>query len=135
MKRYLLDTNVLLRFLLADHPRLTPKARRLFERAQAGECRLVLTDVALAEAVWVLESHYRVGRKAITETLGSLIGKPGVACPHQAVLTDALQRYGEKKCDFYDCYLAAMAADSGDAVASFDRDLRKFDDVELWDGT
>jgi predicted nucleic acid-binding protein len=134
LKRYLVDTNVLLRFLLADSDALTSKARALFARAEAGECVLVLTDVALAEAVWVLESHYKVDRATIAGTLASLVTKPGVRCPGGAAVTGALGRYASTKVDYFDCYLAALAAESGDAVAWFDRDLRKFKDVEVWSG-
>ncbi|MGL4514657.1 MAG: PIN domain-containing protein [Lacipirellulaceae bacterium] len=134
MKRYLLDTNVLLRFLLADSDALTAKARALFARAEGGECVLVLTDVALAEAVWVLESHYKVDRATIAGTLSALVTKPGVRCSGGAAVADALGRYASTKIDYFDCYLAALAAESGDTVASFDRDLRKFKDVEVWSG-
>ena len=50
----LLDTNVVVRFLTGDHPTHSPRSRKLFARAAAGEIRLVLSDVALAETAWVL---------------------------------------------------------------------------------
>ena len=51
MKKYLLDTNVLLRFLLGDHDELSPKAVRLFQQAANRECLVILTDLGIAEAV------------------------------------------------------------------------------------
>jgi predicted nucleic acid-binding protein len=60
MKKYLLDTNVLLRFLLGDHDELSPKAVRLFRQAANRECLVILTDLGIAEAVWVLTSYYKL---------------------------------------------------------------------------
>ena len=133
MTRYLLDTNVLLRFLLADDEKQLPAVKRLFQHATEGRCVLVLGDVALAEAVWVLSSFYKLDRKPIAESLAKIITKPGIHCPNVDTLLDALARYQDTNCDFFDCYLASQAAAEGDGIASFDQDFRKFEDVHLWD--
>ena len=65
MARLLLDTNVLIRFLTRDHPTHSPRSRNLFARAAAGEFTLVLTDLALAETAWVLQSFYLLDRAEI----------------------------------------------------------------------
>jgi hypothetical protein len=44
MKKYLLDSNILLGFLLADHAELSPKASRLFQQAADRKCLLVLSE-------------------------------------------------------------------------------------------
>ncbi len=122
----------MLRFLLDDEKKLSAQARALFQQAESGTCLLVLTDLAVAEAVWVLTSFYKVDAQAVAETLANMLGKPGIRCDNSDVLLDSLRRFRESKCDFFDCYLAALAADSGDGIASFDRDFRKFPDVEVW---
>jgi predicted nucleic-acid-binding protein len=133
MKKYLLDTNLLLRFLLADHTTLSQKAEHLFQRAANRECLLILTALGLAEAVWVLSSYYKLQRKQIADNLAKLIVRVGVQCPEQSIILDALQRFTATNCDFYDCYLAASAVASGTSIASFDKDFAKFADVTLWD--
>ena len=132
MTRYLLDTYVLLRFLRDDHVRLSPAARALFSDASDGKCVLVLTEVTVAEAVWVLESHYKTHRVEIVEALQKLIICAGVRCIRQDEMLDALRRFASTKLDFLDCYLAALAAASGDYVATFDKDFDRFDDVKRW---
>ena len=130
MIRYLLDTNVLLRFLRGDDARHSPAARTLFSDACDGKCVLILTEVAVAEAVWVLASFYQTGREQIAEGLSKVILSAGVRCVKQNEMLDALQRFASTKCDFLDCYLAALAAASGDHVATFDKDFERFDDVK-----
>ena len=132
MIRYLLDTNVLLRFLRGDDARHSPAARTLFSDACDGKCVLILTEVAVAEAVWVLDSFYQTSREQIAEGLSKVILSAGVRCVKQNEMLDALQRFASTKCDFLDCYLAALAAASGDHVATFDKDFERFDDVKRW---
>jgi predicted nucleic-acid-binding protein len=133
MKKYLLDTNILLRFLLADHDELSPKAACLFQRAADREYLLILTDLGIAEAVWVLTSFYKLERKPVAESLAKLLVRAGVQCPDLDPVLDALARFKATNCDFYDCYLAAQAVAFGAGIASFDKDFSKFKDVTFWD--
>jgi predicted nucleic-acid-binding protein len=133
VKKYLLDTNVLLRFLLDDHPELSGAAACLFQEAADEKCLLILTDLGIAEAVWVLTSYYKLERQKVAESLAKLLLKAGVQCPSLERVLDALARFKATNCDFFDCYLAAQAASSAVAIASFDSDLRKFEDASLWD--
>jgi predicted nucleic-acid-binding protein len=133
MKKYLLDTNMLLRFLLADHAELSPKATRLFQQAADRKCLLILSDLGIAEAVWVLTSYYKIGRNDVAESLARLAVRAGIHCPALDPVLDALARFEGTHCDFFDCYLAAQAVASGVGIASFDKDFAKFTDVTLWD--
>jgi predicted nucleic acid-binding protein len=133
VKKYLLDTNVLLRFLLDDHPEPSVAAAGLFQQAVDEKCLLILTDLGIAEAVWVLTSYYKIERQKVADSLAKLLLKAGVQCPSLEPVLDALARFKATNCDFFDCYLAAQAASSGVAIASFDSDLRKFEDASLWD--
>lgn len=132
MTKFLLDTNVLLRFLRGDHASHSPAARALFSDASDGKCVLVLTEVTVAEAVWVLESYYQTRRTDIAEGLSKVIISAGVRCIRQIEMIDALSRFASTNCDFLDCYLAALAAASGDHVATFNRDFDHFEDVKRW---
>jgi predicted nucleic-acid-binding protein len=113
VKKYLLDTNVLLRFLLDDHPQLSRAAAGLFQQGADGQCLLILTDLCIAEAIWVLTSYYKLERQRVAESLAKMIVKGGVQCPTLEPTLDALARFKNSNCDFFDCYLAAQATASG----------------------
>ncbi len=132
MIKYLLDANVLLRFLRGDDDQHSPAARQLFSDASDGKCVLILAEVTVAEAVWVLNSFYKTERGKIAEGLRKVIISAGVRCIKQDEMLDALHRFATTKCDFLDCYLAALAAASGDQVATFDKDFDRFEDVKRW---
>ena len=97
MKKYLLDTNVLLRFLLDDHPELSRAAARLFQKAADEKCLLILTDLCIAEAVWVLTSYYKLERQKVADGLAKLLLKAGVKCTSLEPVLDALAVGGTRE--------------------------------------
>ena len=133
MTRYLLDTNVIIRYTVRDDPAQTPAADALFQQAAAGDAELVLTPTVLIEAVWVLQSAYKQERGLVAGKLSDLINSGGVFCENKAVALDAFKRYAETNLDIVDCWLGAQGAASGDAIASFDSGFKKFGDVVQWD--
>jgi len=124
-----LDANVILRFLLADDRSQSPKAKALFELAQAGELILAVSHITLAEVSWVLLSYYKVERTKLAQTLRELVLHEGVEVDDSDVMLDAFDRFGKVNVDFIDCYMAAFAKSRGAVVVTEDRDFRKFPDV------
>jgi predicted nucleic acid-binding protein len=131
MKRVILDANVLIRFLRADHKVHFAKTKSLIARAEAGEVRLLLLDAVLAEVVFVLGSVYSVKPADIASALNPFLFHGGVECPGAEVLADALERFSQKNVDFIDAYLAAQAKVLEVPVCSFNRDFRKFKDIAI----
>jgi len=131
MKRLLLDANVLIRFLRADHKAHFERARGLFEQAEQGAVRLVLLDAVLAEVVFVLTSVYDARRGDVAHALRPFLYHGGIECPGGRVLDDALGRFASKNVDFLDAYLAAQSRALDVPVSSFDRDFRKFNDIRV----
>lgn len=129
MPSQLVDTNVLVRFLTGDPPKMAAQARRLLERADTGEVALVLLPVIVAETIYTLESFYEMERTAVAGRLIALLRCRGIrAVEHDRVL-DALGRCRDFKAHFSDAYLAASAAELRQPIVSFDRDFDKFRDV------
>jgi predicted nucleic-acid-binding protein len=62
-----IDTNIVPRYLLKDDPALSPRA---LEIIAANDC--FVTQTALAEVVYTLESYYRSSRADIGRALDSL---------------------------------------------------------------
>ena len=122
--RALLDTNVILRFLLADHETLSPRARDIFGQAAANEMTLVVSGVVLAECVYTLKSFYKLARPDISAALETLLSLPNVE-PLEPSLRQALQLFADHNVDFADAYLAALGSSLGHNVATFDRDVGK----------
>jgi predicted nucleic acid-binding protein len=133
MARLLLDTNVIVRFLTGDHPTHSPRSRHLFARAAAGEVTLVLTDLALAETAWVLQSFYRLDRAAIASALKGIVESTGIDVKNRTTLLSALRNFAQTDVNFVDAYHAAVAAADSIAIASFDRDFDRFSGVKRFE--
>ena len=130
-KRRLVDTNLIVRYLVHDNEKHAKAAGRLFDACDRGDLVIVLLPVVLAECVFVLESFYGHARGDIASALGRLISSPGVEIGSASIHLDALDRYRKTKVHFVDCLIAATAATEDMPIASFDRDLRKFNDVRV----
>ena len=120
-KPYLIDTNVLLRYLIGDTPQQAAQASALMESAEEGSQELEIPPTIVAEVVWTLEKFYQVPRGLIAEKLLMLFSLKGVKGPEKKIILAALQSYTSLKIDFVDCYLAARAVDQGMRIYSFDK--------------
>jgi predicted nucleic acid-binding protein len=130
-KQRLVDTNLIVRYLVQDHDKHARAAGKLFEACDRGDVGIVVLPVVLAECVFVLESFYRHPRTDIASALGRLISSPGVEISEATVHLDALNRYKRTKPHFVDCLIAATAVAKNAPVATFDQDFRKFVDVRV----
>ena len=130
-KRKLVDTNLIVRYLVQDHEKHAKAAGKLFDACDRGDLAIVVLPVVLAECVFVLESFYRHPRADIASALGRLISSPGVEIGEVTVQLDALKRYKGTKAHFVDCLIAASAVARDVPVATFDHDFRKFADVRV----
>ncbi len=130
-KRRLVDTNLIVRYLVQDHEKHATSAEKLFEACDRGDVVIVVLPAVLAECVFVLESFYGHPRGDIASVLGRLISSPGIEISASAIHLDALDRYRKTRVHFVDCLIAATAAAENTPVASFDQDFRKFADVRV----
>jgi predicted nucleic acid-binding protein len=130
-KRRLVDTNLIVRYLVQDHEKHAKAAGKLFDSCDRGDVVIVVLPAVLAECVFVLESFYEHPRGDIASALGRLISSPGVELGGTTIHLDALERYRKTKVHFVDCLLAATASAEDTPVATFDQDFRKFADVRV----
>ncbi|MDE3190300.1 MAG: PIN domain-containing protein [Acidobacteriota bacterium] len=122
-----LDTNVLIRHLTGDPPAQARRATAYLRRAS----ELLLTDLIVAEVVYVLESFYEVERQRVAELARAIIGFPAVAVVDEPLLLRALEVYEVERLDFAEAYLVASAEASGvGTIASFDREIDRLTTVQ-----
>ncbi|HWH09634.1 MAG TPA: PIN domain-containing protein [Solirubrobacteraceae bacterium] len=113
-----LDTNVLIRHLTGDPPEQAARATA----ALAGAGPLMITDLILAECVYVLESFYEVVPARVAELMRSALALRSIVAVDQQVLLRALEVYEHDRLDFAEAYLVAQAETSGvSEILSFDR--------------
>ena len=121
------DTNILIRHLTGDPPEMALRATAYLR----VETELLLTDVIVAETVYVLESFYEAPRQQIGESVRSLLAFESVVCVDPALLLRAVEVYETDRVDFAEAYLVACAESTGvNQVASFDRSIDRVGTVD-----
>ena len=115
---FAIDTNLIVRYLTADHPTQSAKARALIDGNDVFVCTTVLL-----EAEWVLRSVYRYAPVPLARALAAFAGLPRVKLEDAALIAKALD-WIEKGVDFADA-LHLLRAEGCDAFVSFDQSFAK----------
>jgi predicted nucleic acid-binding protein len=119
-----LDANVILRFLLADHPVQSPHCKAFFARLEAGQETVYLPDIVVADVVWTLTSFYRWPREQTRRFLTHVLSLRTVRTADRRRLVQALIVFAEQNIDFSDALVAAeMQAAGYQEIYSYDGDF------------
>ena len=95
------------------------------------ETDLLLTDLVVAETVYVLESFYEAPRQQVAEAIRSLLAFESVVSVDPGLLLRAVEVYETEGIDFAEAYLVACAESTGiNTIASFDRSIDRVGTVE-----
>lgn len=115
-----LDTNVLVRYVMQDDPRQSPRATRLIEALNADEPGFVPV-LALVELVWVLSGSYGLDRDQVATVLNTLLRSKELVVDRAELVAQALTRHGNGTADFADALIERIAAAAGcTATLTFD---------------
>jgi predicted nucleic-acid-binding protein len=105
-------------------------AARATAALAGADTTLLLTDLVVAECVYVLESFYEVERPRVAELMRSAIALPTIETVDPATLFRTLEVYELERLDFADAYLVAHAEATGvNEVLSFDRSIDRLTTV------
>ena len=111
-----LDTNLLLRYLLNDDPAQAKRAQRLLERSPL----VTVTTTIVLELVWVLECS-DCARAEIVGALRHILGLPNMRLSNEAAFYRAVQWF-EQGLDFADALHLALSPATA-TLMTFDKDF------------
>lgn len=123
-KVYLIDTNVILRYLLGDHPKFSPKAETFMEDVSEGTKKAEIFDVVIVECIYVMEKYYQIPKSEISTKLSGILNFSGIVNSDRSEILEALLKYNSTNIDIVDCILAAHSSPEK-VVLSFDKDMKK----------
>lgn len=124
---HLLDTNVIIRFLIGDDRALFDKAQTIFKQIEAGELAVVIMESVLMEALFVLTKFYDIDRREASDDLKQILSLAFVCNPDKPQLTEALTLFAHKNIDFVDALLCARKRYENKGILGFDRDIKRCD--------
>jgi predicted nucleic acid-binding protein len=116
-----LDTSYVVRYLTGDPPEMAERAAQVID----GDETLVLSELALMEAAYVLGSYYKMPRPHVVEALMDLVQRQNLrlaALPKPRVLEALLLCRDSNRNSFADVLIWAQARERGaERIYSFDR--------------
>jgi predicted nucleic-acid-binding protein len=120
-----LDTNVLVRYIMQDDPKQSPRATRLVESLTSEQPGFVPL-LAIVELVWVLSSSYGLTRDQLVEALDLLLRSKEIVVDRADLVLQAQRRFAKGGADFSDCLIERIAQAHGcDATMTFDAGAAK----------
>lgn len=127
----IIDTNIIIRFLLKDHPTQSKSTKKLLENSPED---LLLPDMVIAEIIWLLTSYYKLSKRDIIEKIQDILTLEKIQA-NKDLIYKALMFYQTYNIDFIDAYLAAYCNEKKNikGIYSFDKDFDKIKDIKRFE--
>ena len=130
-----LDTNVLVRWLVADDESQLKQTSTLFQLARDEHTALNVPSTVALELEWVLRSRYKFPKDTIVATFAVLLETQELNFQQEPALERALHLYRQNNVDFADCIHASLCSLSGQGpLLTFDKQAARLNGVELVGG-
>lgn len=108
-----IDTNLLIRHLTQDDPAQAAKVTRLLAEAADAAELVLLTDIVLCEAAWVLTRFYAVKRIDLLAAMERVLNDPQFAFQHRPEVAEAVRASRSGRGHFADHLISALARAAG----------------------
>jgi predicted nucleic-acid-binding protein len=126
-----LDADVLVRYIMQDDPRQSPKAARLIESLDAERPGFV-TVVSVVELYWVLTACYGLAGHDVKQALEALLRAKQIVVDRADQVLRALRVFDDGKADFADCLIERIASSAGcTETVTFDAGAAKYAGMSL----
>ena len=122
---YLVDTNVIIRFLIGDHDAHLKQSQLFFEKIETGEMEVLLMESVLMESFFVLTKLYKLPKAEICNDLKKILSLEGCINEDKLILFETLSLIEAKSIDFVNALLCAKHKLNNFGILSFDNDLAK----------
>ncbi len=120
-----LDTNVLVRFFVADDERQTERVAQFLKASRTAGESVFISVLVLCETCWVLRSAYDKSKNAILDAIETLLNSDVFQLEDSDAVRRALQLARTGKADFPDYLIGELHLSRGCRyTVTFDRSLR-----------
>lgn len=123
-KKLFLDTNVWLRYLLADNKNQFEDCQKLLTLNEQGKFRLYTSTICLMEIAYTLNSFYKIKRGEIISDLKNILAVRNLTLIEKTNFTEALNFFQKYQIKLTDCLIASQLPKSI-ALCTYDHDFKK----------
>jgi len=122
---YLLDTNIIIRFLVGDNEEHLKISAEYFEQIEQGSMEVEILSGVLMEAFFVLTKFYKLPKTEVISDLKTILSFEGIVNKNKVILFETLNIIANKNIDFVDALICAKCTLQNYDKLSFDKDLLK----------
>ncbi len=126
MESKIIDTNLIIRYLINDQPDHYKIARDFFDLVKLGKIKAILEQTVFTEVVFVLTRIYEIPKDKISDSLTGLLEYKGIYNNEKEVLLESLSIYTITNLHIVDCIIIAKAKLYNIEIQSFDQELIKY---------
>ncbi len=121
----LIDTNVVVRFLVNDNDEQFQQSRKIIASIEKGTLSAVLLSEVVMEVLFVMTKFYGAALADVAEDIKILLSLPGMVNQDKRVLIAALEIMVRHRIDYVDALICAKTQLQDYEWVSFDADLKK----------
>ncbi len=122
---YLLDTNVIIRFLIGDDELFLKQSIEYFQKIEEASLQVEILEGVLMEAFFVLTKFYKLPKNEVILDLKTILAMEGVINSNKSILHETLSLVESKNIDFVDALICAKSKLQGYGKLSFEKDVKK----------
>lgn len=127
MSKNLLDTSLIIRFLVNDNPQKVSRVEKLLIDKKNTN---ILLDTIIAEIIWVLSSYYSLKKNEVIEKIKALIHVNTIEC-NAVLINKALSLWEENNISYIDAYLVAVASLGNISLFTYDDKLKALSGITV----
>jgi predicted nucleic acid-binding protein len=116
---YLIDANIIIRFLAGDHKEHLAFAREILQKIEGSEIKAQIPNSVMAEIFFVMTKVYKAPKNEIIQDLKKIVAMRGMV-GDKALQMELLHILEYKNIDFVDALLCAKKQLYGYDILSFD---------------
>lgn len=125
-REIVVDANVFVSFLVERNEKQRTAAKALIDSAGDGEIVAIVTQFAVFEVTYVLQSFYGVPTSELAALVREMIALPGVLLVDDCPWKKVFEYWPERLPGLADAATVAVAVANGyDAIATFDQKMVK----------
>lgn len=121
----LIDTNIIIRYLVGDHAEFLKRSTELFEQVERGEQDIIVLDSVIMEAFFVLTKFYKLPKAEVIDDLKMILAFTGVINDDKFQIVETLNLVLYKNLDFVDALICVKGKLYNLDIFSFDDRLNK----------
>jgi len=126
-----LDTNVLVRYLVADDRSQFQIAKAFIEEVVREEALFIPLSVSV-ELEWVLRTLYELDKPTVLRVFNQLLETREIEFHEESSIEISLSLYSENNADFADClHIASAYSNERAPLVTFDRKASRVVDAQL----